>query len=111
MKLFNLEFYDFTVGKVVPPSATSLLGLSSKFIVKLEYTIVTGELQAPMDRLEQDMHLKIFFAGVKNDKPRSDLYVKSDWRPDVEDVPHFIDTRLTRFSKAMAKEFSRRNAA
>jgi len=66
VKPSNLAFYDFIVGKVVPPAATSLLSLSSKFIVKLEHTIAPGELRAPMDRLERDMHLKIFFAGVKN---------------------------------------------
>ena len=111
IKPSNLAFYDFTVGKVVPPAATSLLGLSSKFIVKPEQKTSSREMLESMDRLERDVHLKIFFAGVKNDKPRSKLYVKSDWRPDIQDIPQFIDTRLERFSKALTSEFRRHKAA
>jgi len=40
----NLVFYDFTVGKVVLPAATSLFGLSSKFIVKPNHTAAPDNL-------------------------------------------------------------------
>jgi len=92
---------------------TALLGLSTKFIVKPEYTHSPNDTQEALDRLEQDLHLKIFFSGVEpeeSDKPRSKLRVKLDWRPDVQDVPHFVDTRLERFSKALANEFCRHKA-
>ena len=111
IKPSNLVFYNFTIGKVVSPAATSLLGLSSKFIVKPEHTASSDEILESMDRLKRDVHLKIFFDGVKNDKPRSKVYVKSDWRPDIQDIPQFMDTRLERFSKALAWEFCRRKVA
>ena len=110
----NLAFYDFTRGKIVPPAATSLLGLSAKFIVKPEYTGSPNDTKEALDRLERDLHLKIFFSGVEPeepDKPRSKLRIKSDWRPDIQDVPHFVDTRLERFSKALAKVSSSQGQA
>lgn len=95
----------------MPPATSSLLGLGLKFIPKLKKTTAFRELQPMMERLERDMHRKIYFSGGDSEmeERKSKLYVPSDWRPELEDVPHFIDSRLARFKKALGREFKSRS--
>lgn len=73
-----------------------------------KFTTGADELIDSLDRLERDVHRKIFFSGSdERFKRKSKLFVPSDWRPDPQDVPHFIFTRFERFRKAMARLFRR----
>ena len=93
----------------MPPAVASLLGLNLKFIPKPDYTTSTREIWEGLDRLERDLHLKIFFAGGE-DKERSKLYVpNSEWRPDIEDIPRWLDNKWARFAKSIAHKFVRRH--
>ena len=76
----------------MPPATSSLLGLNLKFIPKPNYTTSTREIWEALDRLERDLHIKIFFAGSE-DNEQPPLYVpNSEWRPDIEDIPHWLET-------------------
>jgi len=106
----NLKFHDLTINKIMPPAVSSLLGQNLKFIPTPSYTTGGKEMLESLDRLERDLHLKIYFSGSEDDLPMTKLYVKSDWRPQVEDIPHWIDTRHARFAKAIVHAFRKRRA-
>ena len=109
----NLAFHDLTLGKVMPQATASLLGLNLKFIPKPEHTTSSLDLLKTTERLERDLHRKIYFAGAEEkkedqDKEKSKLYLPSDWRPDSLQVPRFIDDRIAKFAKALGMAFKRK---
>jgi hypothetical protein len=78
-----------------------------KFIPTPKFT--TDDLTPTLDRLERDVHLKVFFAHIQNqedDIPK--LYVKSDWRPNTIRIPPVFDHRLNNFQSSLEKLFKRR---
>ena len=56
----NLAFHDLTNGRVMPKASKSILGLSHKFIPVPKTT--PHDLSAMLERFEQDIHLKAYFA-------------------------------------------------
>lgn len=105
----NLAFHDLTPGKVVPPAARSLLGLSLKFIPTPKVT--TCDLQPSFTRFERDLHIKAYFAGDDslisklgmNEAPK--LYVRSNWTPPPWEIPNAIIDRMKPFQRAMKTSF------
>jgi hypothetical protein len=80
-KAMNTAFHDLTEGKSLPLTATSLLGLSLKFIPTLHYAPLTSDIAPSLDQIERDIGLKTFFAGQDQGGEIPKLRAKSSWRP------------------------------
>ena len=110
----NLKFHDLTDGKTMGQAISSLLGLNLKFIVKPHYTTSHTVVNEGLDRLEIDVHRKVYFGDDEEALPFYDdgepppLYVPSGWRPNCSDIPQWVNDRLARFSKAILNKFKQR---
>ncbi len=93
-----MTFHDLTDNKTTPPAAKSVFGLDMKFIQSPKYA--TSDLSNTLSQLQQDIHLKTYFAG-KDDNTflhcPSKLYVKTNWDPPVGDIPPEIDECIDLF--------------
>ena len=87
---------------------SSLLGLNLKFVVKPHYTTSHSVVNEGLDRLEREMHLKVFFGENTLDREKPPLYVSSGWRPNCSDIPQWVNDRLARFFKAILNKFKHR---
>jgi len=106
----NLQFHDLTIGQTMPPATSSLLGLNLKFIPKPPFTTSAREMEDSYNRFERSMHLATYFAGCGEEMEEKDtkLLVPSIWRPSCADIPHWVDTRITRFFKRLSSRFKKR---
>ena len=118
-----MAFHDLTPNKSAPRNAKSLLGLGPKFICTPKFT--TGSIFASYDRLEVDFHRRVFFAGdadsgndtIQDDSsssippPESKLFVRSNWRPDLLDIPDWVSARLSKFYVRVQRLFTKKQAA
>jgi hypothetical protein len=62
----NKTFHDLTNGRSLPAPATSILGMGMKFIPTLSWTPTPTVIEESVNRFEQDISLKVFFAGDDN---------------------------------------------
>jgi hypothetical protein len=110
----NMAFHDLTPSKCAPADAKTLLGLGSKFIVTPKFT--TGAITPSNYRLERDLQLRVYFAGGDDSETfedscnRSNLRVKSNWKPSLAKIPAWVDARLSRFFVCVQKLFKRKKA-
>ena len=95
----NLKFHDLTEGKTMGQAISSLLGLNLKFIVKPHYTTSHTVVNEGLDRLEIDVHRKVFSGDdtLDGDAPPiyvgreiPPLYMPSGWRPNRSDIPQWV---------------------
>lgn len=108
-----MAFHDLTPGKIAPPAAKQLLGLGGKFIVTPYRTNGEGQVFASTDRLERDVHLRVYFSGTgprDDEEHKSKLFVKSDWRPENGEIPYWVDARLSRFFVRVRRLFKKKRA-
>ena len=99
LKVMNTAFHDLTRGKLLPPSTTSLLGLSLKFIPTPRYAPSATNVAPSFDRIERDIGLKTFFAGHDQEKEIPKFQAKSHWRPPLP--PRQVDYRVNNFLKGL----------
>lgn len=105
----NLAFHDLTPDKAAPSHARLLLGMGPKFIKTPKFT--TGCILSNLCRHERDFHLKVYFAGSDLDRDKlSKLYIKSDWEPNWDQLPNWVDYRLSKFFNRLKEKFKRRPA-
>ena len=106
----NLAFHDLTKIKSVPLVAREILGLSTKFISTKPFTSSATDLEKSQDNFRRDAHLKVFFADspIENDPPK--LYVKSKWRPPLDEIPQEVDTIICNFFREINRMFKRKPA-
>jgi hypothetical protein len=109
----NLTFHDLTPGKIMPPAAKSLLGLSMKFIPTPKFT--SHQMIPSLDRFQRDLVVKTYWVGdesleslTKTDEAPK-LYVRSKWTPPPWDIPKELDQRIPNFRRAITQQFRRRN--
>ena len=102
----NKSFHDLTIGKIMPKATKSILGLSHKFIPTPKVT--SYDIEDRLDRLERDIHLKVYFAAnpLQNKKPQ--LYVKSKWRPPYHTIPGEVHRRLSSYSSKVRSIFTKK---
>ena len=82
----NLDFHDLTIGKVVPKSLQSLLGLRVNFYpTPLRPTLNIDKI---MERFERDLHICSVFSGSEDIIPLSNpkIYIRSTWKPHAWDI-------------------------
>ena len=103
----NLAFHDLTPGKVMPPAAKSLLGLSMKFIPTPRYT--SHHMMPTLDRFERDLTVKAFWVGDESlsslggETEAPKLYVRSKWTPPPWEIPKEITKRMKPFRRAITQ--------
>ena len=80
----NKTFHDLTSGKSLPAAAQYLLGFGLKFIPVPKKLLRPIDIDQGIDRFDQDMFLKIHFAGDDDEttSPTKKMRVKSKWIPD-----------------------------
>ena len=96
-KPMNSTFHDLTTTIAPPRNLQTLLGLGLKFIPNQKYS--TSNISKSIHRLQDDMKLKFFFAGEKDDEKEFDpkMYINSDWRPSQHVVPCNVYHRIQNF--------------
>ncbi len=99
LKAINTAVHDLTKGELMPPTATSLLGLSLKFIPTPCYAPLAMDIAPFLDRIERDVGLKTFFAGHDQGEEIPMLRTKSSWHPPLP--PRLVDYRINRFLKGL----------
>jgi hypothetical protein len=105
-KAMNTAFHDLTRGTLLPVATQSLLGLSLKFIPIPCYAPTATDVAPSLDRIEQDIGLRTFFAGCDQEKEIPKLRAKSTWRPPLP--PRQVDYRINNFLKGLRSLFHRR---
>ena len=86
----------------MPRATKALLGQSHNFIPTPKVTPHGDKIEAGLERLERDVHLKTFFAGQPLDpSEQPKLYIKSTWRPAPYAIPAEVDRRLHNFRKSI----------
>ncbi len=103
LKAMNKAFHDLTEGKSLLPIATSLLGLSPKFIPTPRYAPLAMDIAPSLDQIEWDIGLKTFFAGCDQGGEIPKLHAKSSWRPPLPPRP--IDYQVNSFLQGLKKLF------
>jgi hypothetical protein len=103
LKAMNMAFHDLTEGKLLPPTATSLLGLSLKFIPTPRYAPSVTDVAPPLDQIEWDIKLKTFFTGRDQGGKIPDLCAKSSWRLPLPPRP--INYQVNSFLQGLKKLF------
>ncbi len=103
LKAMNTAFHDLTEGKLLLPTATSLLGLSLKFIPTPRYAPLATDVAPSLDRIERDIGLKAFFTRRDQGGEVPKLHAKSSWRPPLPPRP--IDYRVNSFLQGLTKLF------
>jgi len=93
----------------MPKAIKSVLGLSHNFIVNPSFTF-DGDFDKMLNRLERDIHLKVFFADEPWDYNPPPLYVKSTWRPKYSSIPAEVDRRLAAYFRSIRRLFVRTKA-
>ena len=53
----------------------------------------------------RDLYIKSRFAHVEFDWNPSDLYVKSNWNPDIQDIPAELPARTSHFLRTLTDGF------
>ena len=87
----------------MPRFVKSILGLSHKFIPVPRIT--SSHMTNELDRIERNVHLKVYFEDDPTEKERSPLYVKSIWRPPPPSIPTEVNRRLAAFSRRIRALF------
>jgi hypothetical protein len=104
----NLAFHDLTPTKCAPDTAKALWGLGSKFIRTPYYT--NGDVSASLKRLERGCYLKVYFGEDNELEQDTKLYVPSNWTPKWNDIPPWVDARLSKFFARVRQLFRQRKA-
>ncbi len=99
LKAINTAFHDLTKGELMPPTATSLLGLSLNFIPTPRYAPSVMDIAPFLDCIERDIGLKTFFAECDQGEEIPTLCAKSSWHPPLP--PRLVDYRINRFLKGL----------
>ncbi len=99
LKAINTAFHDLTKGELLPPTTTSLLGLSLKFIPTPRYAPSATDIAPFLDQIEHDVGLKTFFTGRDQGEEIPMLRAKSSWHPPLP--PRLVDYRINRFLHGM----------
>jgi hypothetical protein len=84
----------------------SLLGLSLKFIPVPRHSPSATDVAPFLDRIERDIGLRTFFAGLEQEKEIPKLRAKSTWRPPLP--PHQVDYRINNFLNGLKNILHRR---
>jgi hypothetical protein len=103
LKAINTAFPDLMKGESMPPTATSLLGLSLKFILTPRYAPLTMDIAPFLDQIEHDVGLKTFFAGRDQGEEIPMPCAKSSWCPPLP--PRLVNYRINRFLNGMSGLF------
>ena len=99
LKATNTAFHDLPAGNSLPPTATSLLGLSLKLISTPRYAPLATDIAPFLDRIKCDVGLKTYFAGHDQEEEIPALHPKSSWRPPLP--PRAVDYWINRFLKGL----------
>jgi hypothetical protein len=109
LKASNSTFHDLTRDQALPPTAASLLGLVLKFLPTPEMLPSAVDITPSLNRIEQDINLKTFFARRSDDEDYLVLRAKSIWQPPLP--LQRIGLRVTLFIKNLQGLFARRRSA
>ena len=81
----------------VSPGLKSLLGLGLNFCPRPEFSNKKSDVQ--LSRFYRDCNTHMFFCGTEKPTKESNLFIRSEWSPDVEEIPSEFRARVSAFIK------------
>jgi len=97
----NLSFHNLclpTFSPSLPPGLKSLLGLGLNFCPRPQHS--NGKNDVGLTRFNKDCQTRMFFAGSPPPESKSGLFIRSDWKPDTNEIPVEFRARLSLFIKS-----------
>ena len=102
----NIAFHNLT-NKSIPVHLRSLLGLGLNYC--LRQPSLLGPQTLVCHHFWRDLYTQMIFAGQTSEVPS--LYARSDWEPDLSQVPLELQARTNFFLQDVTKHFKLRKAS
>jgi hypothetical protein len=101
----NMTWHNLCTTCKPPVKLRFLLGLGLNYCVQPRHTSTTTDREDSCSRFRRDIHLRMFFAGSANDWDPNQLFIKSDWAPDPDDIPIEFRSRVLHFLKCVKSAY------
>jgi hypothetical protein len=100
--------HDLCTLRKPPPKLRHLLGLGLNYCLQPSKPTKLGVLEDSLTRFQRDIYVKFFFGDRPSDWNPKQLYLKTDWEPDPDDLPPEFRARISEFKRHMRNSFSNR---
>jgi hypothetical protein len=88
-----------------PTKLRFLLGLGLNYCVQPWHSSTTRDLEESASRFRRDINLRLFFAGSTSDWDPKQLFIKSNWEPNPDDIPIEFRSRVSYFLKCVKSAY------
>jgi hypothetical protein len=95
----NMTWHNLCTTLKPPTKLCFLLGLGANYCVQPWHSSTTRDLEESSSRFWRDINLRLYFAGSTSDWNPNQLFIKSDWEPDPDDIPLEFPSRVSYFLK------------
>lgn len=105
----NIAYHNMCSSGPPPPSCTrSLLGLGLNFCLRSTYS--SSPLDPDFQRFCKDIYTRMILAGNSTPLPANALFIRSDWEPNIDDIPMELRARVSAFVNEAKKLFHKRRS-
>lgn len=107
----NLSAHNLCTFRTPPANYRTLLGLGLNFCVQPKYTSGPKEFATCATRFRRDIYTQMCFADKDDDWDPNQLFIRSDWEPNPDDIPIEFRARVSHFLRTLATQFRRRKVS
>jgi hypothetical protein len=94
--------------RIPPPKLQSLLGLGLNFCLHPFTSTPRATINESIARFRRDINVKFFFSGSQDDWDPTELFIRSEWEPDRDNLPADFRSRVSYFLRHLQQSFYRR---
>jgi hypothetical protein len=88
-----------------PPKLRSLLGLGLNFCLHPFMSTSRTTIDESIARFRRDINVKFSFSGSQDDWDPKQLFIRSKWEPDRDDLPADFCSRVSYFLRRLQQSF------
>jgi hypothetical protein len=107
----KLACHNLCTFRTPPANYRTLLGLGLNFCLQPKYTSGPKEFDTCSERFCRDIYTQMFFAHSDEEWDPSQLFIRSDWEPDSDNIPIEFRARLSHFLSTLFTQFRRRQVS
>jgi hypothetical protein len=93
----SMACHNLCEHRIPPPKLQSLLGLGLNFYLHPFTSTPRTTIDESIARFRRDINVKFFFSGSQDDWDPKQLFIRSKWEPDRDDLPADFRSRVSFF--------------
>jgi hypothetical protein len=93
----SMACHDLCEHRIPPPKLQSLLGLGLNFCLHPFTSTPNKTIDESIARFPRDIYVKFFFSGSADDWDPKQLFIRSEWELDHDDLPADFRSRVSFF--------------